>query len=339
MAEKEYEQEFKFPDEQDAEAEAVTKNEAAEDQSDELEIEVEDDTPEEDRGKRPMRTPPEEVTEDELSSYDEKVQARIKKFTKGYHDERRAKESALRERLAAEQLARQLFEENKKLQEQLATGSQAYIEQHKSAAEQELAIAERKYKEAYEAGDAEAIISAQKDLARATVKIDRAQELKPVTVQERKFELPSESQEQQAQPNVTPRLQKWLEANQEWWGKDDEMTAAAMGLDKKLQREYGSDYVGTEEYFRTIDATMRKRFPEHFGSQEDDAPTKKASEPAEEEETPRRAQKPAAVVAPATRSTPPKRIRLKASEVSIAKKLGIPLELYAKKVAELNGDQ
>jgi hypothetical protein len=337
MAKKEYEDDYKFPDEQVAE-EAEAKA-AAEDSSDEFEIEVEDDTPEADRDKRPMRNAPEEVPEDELSTYDEKVQSRIKKFTKGYHDERRAKEAAFRERQAAEELARQLYEENKKLQEQLATGSQAYIEQHKTAAESELAMAERKYKEAYEAGDADAIVTAQRELARATMKIERAQELKPVQVQERKFELPSERQQAQTQPNVTPRLQQWLEDNGDWWGKDDEMTAAAMGLDKKLQREYGSDYVGTEEYFRTIDATMRKRFPEHFGSQEDDAPKTKASEPAEEEEPPRRAQKPATVVAPATRSTPPKRVRLKESQVSIAKRLGIPLELYAKKVAELNGDQ
>jgi len=104
------------------------------------------------------------------------------------------------------------------------------------------------------------------------------------------------------------------------------MTSAAMGLDRKLQREYGPDYIGTEDYFRTIDRTMRKRFPEHFGSDD---------EPAKEEEPPRRAAKPASVVAPAARSTPPNRIKLKASEAAIAKRLGVPIELYAKQVAQL----
>ena len=112
----------------------------------------------------------------------------------------------------------------------------------------------------------------------------------------------------------------------------------AMGLDKKLAKEYGSDYVGSEEYFRTIDKTMRKRFPEHFESEQshedDETPPRKTSEPAEEE-TPRRATKPATVVAPASRSTPPNRIRLKASEAAIARRLGVPIEQYAKQVALL----
>jgi hypothetical protein len=112
----------------------------------------------------------------------------------------------------------------------------------------------------------------------------------------------------------------------------------AMGLDKKLAKEYGANYVGTEEYFQTIDKTMRKRFPEHFESEQsyedDETPPRKTSEPAEEE-TPRRATKPATVVAPASRSTPPNRIRLKASEAAIARRLGVPIEQYAKQVALL----
>ena len=119
------------------------------------------------------------------------------------------------------------------------------------------------------------------------------------------------------------------------------MTASAMGLDKKLQREYGADYIGSDEYFKTIDRTMRKRFPEFFSEdrsdeEEVDQPPKKRSEPAYEgDEPPRRAAKPAAVVAPASRSTPPNRIRLKASEAAIARRLGVPLEEYAKQVAQL----
>ena len=111
------------------------------------------------------------------------------------------------------------------------------------------------------------------------------------------------------------------------------MTLAAMGIDKKLQREYGADYVGTEEYFRTIDKTMRKRFPEFFAetqSQEDDEPPqKKRAEPADEGTPPRRASKPATVVAPASRSTPPSRVRLKASQAAIARRLGVPSEGHA----------
>jgi hypothetical protein len=307
---------------------------AAEDEK--FEVEIEDDTPPEDRRRKPMKEPVEDPTEDELSSYDEKVQARIKKFTRGYHDERRAKEEAFREREAAEAFAKQVFEENKRLQQQLSTGSKAFIEQSQSSADMELANAKKKYKEAYEAGDVDSIADAQAEIAHATLKLDKAQGLKPIEVEDREF-TPAKSDA----PQLNPRTQKWVKSNSDWWGVDEEMTMAAMGLDKKLAKEYGADYVGTEEYFRTIDKTMRKRFPEHFEdaeSYEEDTPPpkKRVSEPVDEDdEPPRRAQKFTSVVAPASRSTPPNRIKLKASEAAIARRLGVPIEEYAKQVAQL----
>lgn len=321
---------YKFPDEQEEKG-------SAEEQK--LEVEIEDDTPEQDRGRKPMKEPVEEPSEDELASYDEKVQARIKKFTRGYHDERRAKEQAQREREAAEAFARQVFEENKKLKEQLSTGSKTLIETSKSAAEAELLAAKERYKKAYESADPDAIVQAQEEIAKATVKLDRAGTMKPIEMDEDKeFKVPA--REEPEAPRVDRRTQKWLDTNSDWFGKDDEMTMAAMGLDKKLQREYGADYVGTKEYFETIDKTMRKRFPEFFAEdsqsdEDDEPPRRKKAEPADEDETPRRASKPATVVAPASRSTPPSRVRLKASEAAIARRLGVPLELYAKQVAEL----
>jgi hypothetical protein len=323
-----FKDEFEFPDEKEA------KKAAAEDAK--FEVEIEDDTPPEDRGRK-AAPPPEDPTEDELSSYDEKVQARIKKFTRGYHDERRAKEEALRERQAAEAYAKQVYEENKRLQQQLATGSQAYIEQSKSTADIELSTAKKAYKDAIEAGDIDAQADAQADIARAMLKIEKAQNMKPIEVEEKDDFKPAQTV-QDDQPKLSPRTQKWINANSDWWGVDEEMTMTAMGLDKKLAKEYGSDYVGSEEYFRTIDKTMRKRFPEHFESEQsyedDETPPKKTSEPAEEE-TPRRATKPATVVASASRSTPPNRIKLKASEAAIARRLGVPIEQYAKQVALL----
>ena len=242
----------------------------------------------------------------------------------------------MRERQAAEAYAKQILEENKRLQQQLATGSQAYIEQSKSTAEIELGAAKKKYKEAYEAGDVDALADAQAEIARATLKVEKAQGLKPIEVEEKDDFKPAA--EESAQPKLAPRTQKWIETNSDWYGVDDEMTMTALGLDKKLARQYGPDYVGTKEYFDTIDKTMRKRFPEHFedaqSHEEDEDPPKRSSEPADEE-TPRRATKPANVVAPASRSTPPNRVRLKASEAAIARRLGVPLEQYAKQVALL----
>jgi len=319
-------EEFEFPDEKEAKQ---LKAQAEE----KFEIEIEDDTPVEDRGRKPAPKPPEEVTDDELNSYDEKVQARIKKFTRGYHDERRAKEEALREREAAELFAKQVFEENKRLQQRLASGSHEYIETSKSAAQLELDAAKKKYKEAYESADSDALADAQAELTRATLKIDRAAALKPIEVEEKQEYTPAK----QTSPKPNQRTQQWFENNSEWFGIDDEMTMAAVGLDKKLQREYGADYIGSDDYFKTVDKTMRKRFPEYFGAQsneEDEEPQRKTSEP-DEDESPRRATKPASVVAPATRSTPPNRVKLKASEVALARKLGVPIELYAKQVAEL----
>lgn len=327
MATQRFEEEaYEFPDEKEAKAAKAAAK-------DKFEIEIEDDTPPEDRGRKPMKEPVEDPTDDELSSYDEKVQARIKKFTRGYHDERRAKEEALREREAAEAYAKQVYEENKRLQQQLAYGSKAFIEQSQTSAEVELANAKKSYKEAYETGDVDALAEAQATIAKATLKMDKASGMKPIEVDEKEFEAPAKQQA----PKLTPRTQKWVQSNNDWWGVDDEMTMTAMGIDRRLQKEYGAEYVGTEEYFKTIDKTMRKRFPEHFNSdqsyEEDDSSTRK-SEP-DEDDTPRRATKITSPVAPATRSTPPNRIKLKASEAAIARRLGVPLEEYAKQVAQL----
>lgn len=330
--------EFEFPDEKQEKLEAAD--------SEELKIEIEDDTPEEDRGKKPSKKPIDEVTDDELEQYSKSAKDRIKRFTRGYHDERRAKEEALRERQAAEAYARQLYEENQRLQKQLSTGSKAFIEQSKTAAEAKLLAAEEKYRKAYESADTEAIIAAQKDIARATVEMEQTQRLRPIEEpEERQYQAPAPA-EAQTTP-LQERTQNWVEENKDWFGKNEKMTQTAMALDRKLKRMYGEDYLGTAHYFKVIDRSMRKQFPEFFGSdEENEAPLKRTSKPArktvkakveteiETEATPpSRAKKPAVVVAPATRSTPPNRIRLKASEVALAKRLGVPLELYAKQKA------
>jgi len=329
MAQAEFKgEDFEFPDEKEAKGKPVD----TEDES--FDVEIEDDTPKKDRGRKPDDTPPEDPTEDELASYDEKVQSRLKKFTRGYHDERRAKEEALREREAAEKLAKQLWEQNRKLQEQVALGSRAYIEQSKSSAEMEFENAKKRYKEAYESGDSDAVVEAQAEVAKATLNLDKVQNMRPLQPEENDVQTQQRSTNQ---PNVSQRDQRWMQSNT-WFGTDPEMTASALGLHQKLAREHGTDFVGSDEYYKRVDATMRRRFPEYFEdiqSDEDDAPSKKVSEPAYEDEPPRRATRPATVVAPASRSTPPNRVKLKASEAAIARRLGVPIELYAKQVAQL----
>ncbi len=332
MAQTEFKDDFKFPHEVDEEAKGKPVDTEEDDGG--FEVEIENDTPRRDRGRKPDETPPEDPTEDELSEYDEKVQLRLKKFTRGYHDERRAKEEALREREAAEKLAKQLWDQNRKLQEQVSLGSRAYIEQSKSSAEMEFENAKKKYKEAYESGDSDAVVDAQAEVSRATLNLDKVQNMRPLQVEENDVQTQQRSTNQ---PFVTPKDQSWMQKNT-WFGTDPEMTASALGLHQKLAKEHGAGFVGSDDYYKRVDATMRRRFPEYYEdtqSYEDDAPSKKASEPAYEDEPPRRATKPATVVAPASRSTPPNRIRLKASEAAIARRLGVPLEEYAKQVAQL----
>ena len=329
MAQTEFKDDFKFPHEDE---EAKGKPEVEDDGS--FDVEIEDDTPRRDRGRKPDDSPPEDPTEDELATYDEKVQSRLKKFTRGYHDERRAKEEALREREAAENMTKQLWQQNRKLQEQVSLGSRAYIEQSKSSAEMEFENAKKKYKEAYESGDSDAVVDAQAEVSRATLNLDKVQNMRPLQAEENNVQIQQRSTNQ---PSVTPKDESWMQKNT-WFGTDPEMTASALGLHQKLAKDHGANFVGSDDYYKRVDATMRRRFPEYYDgaqSYEDDAPSKKASEPVYEDEPPRRATKPANVVAPASRSTPPNRIRLKASEAAIARRLGVPLEEYAKQVAQL----
>ena len=325
---------FEFPDEVAAREEKEVQVKAQPES--EVDIEIVDDTPEKDKGREPMQADPLAKDEDdELLTYDKKVQKRIKKLTKGYHDIRREKEEADKQREEAIRVAKFLVEENKRIQATLHEGSKIYIEQGKGAAEAELAIAKKAYKEAYEAGDSDALVEAQLAISEATLKLDRAKTMQPIEPKEQEYNIPEVQPEAPAQDK---KLQKWLSKN-EWYGGDtpeeDEMTGLAITIHNRLAREKGEKYVGTDEYYEKISDTIRKRFPDYFGADEE-------SEVQEEVKTPvkTRAKPAAAVVAPATRSVAPKKVQLTPTQVQIAKRLGVPLELYAKKVAEqMNGDR
>jgi hypothetical protein len=329
----EFMEEFKFPDELEQEKKVTQEAEDAANVAEpESEIEIVDDTPAEDRGRQPGEAP-EEIPEAKLSKYDESIQARMKKFTKGYHDERRAKEAAERERDEAIRAAKIMAEEAKRLQTQLEEGTKVFIDQGKSAAQAKLEAAKRAFKDAYEAGDSDLLADAQARISQATIEIEKADAIKPLQTKEFDVQIPSYDVQEQQQPQVDPRTAKWLDENP-WYGDDDEMSASALGLHKKLEKQFGKQYIGSEEYFKNIDDTMKRRFPEYFGSEVKE-------ESSEEEEKPQPRAKPASnVVAPATRSTAPSKVKLTKSQVAIAKKLGVPLELYAKKVAEqMKGNQ
>jgi len=303
---------FKFPDEMVVEAPSKEKPE-----EEKLEIEVVDDTPPEDQGRPPMKEPPAEVTDDELAQYSEGVKKRIQHFSKGYHEERRAKESALREREEAIRIAQQLAEENKKLQGSLGQGQAALLEQAKKVVANELEDAKRSYKEAYESGDSDRLVEAQEALTAAKIKAERVANFKPSALQQPQTDVQSAPRTVQSNqtPQVDSKARAWQEANP-WFGSNDEMTAVALAVHKKLV-ESGVDPT-SDEYYTRINGRIKQLFPD--SEQDAEPPAKKVAKQS--------------VVAPATRSTAPKKIVLTQSQVSIAKRLGVPLELYAKQVAE-----
>ena len=290
----------------------------------ELFIEEEDDTPPEDRGKEPL---PEdivkEIEEDTLEGYSERVKQRMAQLKKMHHDERREKEKAERERQEAVTYAQKVADQNKKLQTTLSTGEEDYIKTLVSASETELKIAKRDYKEAYESGDTEKIVEAQGAMNSAQMKLAQASGLKPQYTASQEVENSVESNQQQVQPQVAKpdaKAQAWQETNT-WFGKDEEMTSLALGVHEKLVRSGLSPT--SDEYYRRIDETMQKRFPENFGDNS-----------LEPEEKPAQ-RKPSNVVAPATRSTAPKKVRLSKTQVAFAKKLKLTPEQYAREMIKL----
>ena len=303
-----------FMEDFEVETETETEVEAEKDAPD---IEVVDDTPEEDRGREPM---PKEIVEeleaDELDEYSDKVKTRLKQMKKVWHDERREKERVLREQKEAVAATQKLLEENRRLKQTLSRGEQDLLETYRKAAEYEQEAAKRAYREAYEAGDTDKVIEAQELLSNAAYKMQQINNYRPTLQQP---EETVESPQQVQRPQLDQKTIAWQERNT-WWGTDDEMTASALGLHQKLVRERGPQYAGTDEYWDAIDKTMRRRFPEYFGG---------------ELETETRAAKPASVVAPASRSRSPKKIVLKHSQLAIAKKLGLTPEQYARELMKV----
>ena len=289
-----------------------------------IEIEVEDDTPKEDRGRNPSQPEfVESLENDELDEYSEAAKQKIAGFRKIYHDERRAKDEADRERQEAIDFAKKLLEENKALKGKVSHTESFAVDSIKTGAEQELEMAKKLYREAYEAGDADKLVDAQEKMTTARIKMDRAQsasedikQRRALQERENEVQIPQQSQK----PVRDSKAVSWQERNS-WFGQDDEMTSLALGLHEKLVKQNGMAYATTDEYYKRIDETMRKRFPENFEDVEDDKTTART--------------KPSTVVAPASRSTSSKTVRLKTSQLSIAKKLGLTPEQYARELNKM----
>lgn len=315
--------EFKFPDEVEQEAPA----EKAEKEP-EFEIQVEDDTPPEDRGRKPLpKEVVDELEKDDLEEYSEKVKKRLSQMKKVWHDERREKERAFREKEEALRFAQIREQEIRQLKQRLGNGEKAYVQEVTKAANNELVMAKERLKQAYEAGDAGAITEAQEALTEAKFKIKQYENFQPSLQEEESGVQQTQQYQVQAtpQPAIDPKAEAWKEKNS-WFGADEEMTALALGLHEKLVRS-GVD-PRSDEYYDRVNATMRKRFPDYF--EEEQPQTKQEEKPART--------KPANVVAPVTRSSGPRQIRLTPTQVALAKKLGLSNEQYARELMKLESN-
>jgi len=306
---------FKFPDETEDKKVSVEVVDAPD-----VEVEIVDDTPAADRNREPLpKEIVEELEKDDLEEYSDKVKKRLGQMKKVWHDERRAKESATREREEALKFAHLREQENKELKQRLGAGEKMFVDEVTKSATTEVTTAKDKLKLAYQEGDAGAIADAQEELTDAKIKLREYQSFKP-TLQETKDSVERVSEQVQARPQADEKAEKWRQKNT-WFGADEEMTALALGLHEKLVRS-GVD-PRSDDYYHRVDENMKKRFPENF--EEEPIQTEAVDKP----------RKAATVVAPATRSTAPTKVRLTPTAAALAKKMGITPEAYAKEMIKL----
>jgi hypothetical protein len=244
--------------------------------------------------------------------------AQLKKV---YHDERRAKESADREREEAIRFAKSIADENRKLKTTLSSGEEDYLKVMKDSQEKDLAAAKREYREAYDSGDTDQIVEAQARMNEAQYKLSQVQTLKPQynTVQEATDSVDFKQNTPQPKAPVPDAKAKAWQDDNPWFGKDTEMTSLALGVHENLVRNGVNPT--SDEYYRSINSTMQKRFPEKFGDN-----SLEQVKPAQ--------RKPSNVVAPATRSTAPKKVRLTKTQIALAKKFKLTPEQYARELVK-----
>lgn len=318
MAEVNYKDD-EFPNDEEVFVVGSNKDKAKED----VEIEVVDDTPEPDRDRAPLKAEAkeEEGQEEEMDKYSESVQKRMNQLTHRYHDERRAREAIERQNQEAIQIAQAVLAENERLQKAYQEGSQDYLKQVQYKIEYAQKLADDKFRKAYEAGDTEGLLEAQKlrdDIALERARLENINFAVPPqnalqNEQQSVYNPPTVEPKRPQAPQRDERAEDWAAKNP-WFGADEEMTSLAYGLHSKLVKS-GIDPT-SDEYYATIDKRMRDVFPDYFGKTKEKP---KVSSP----------------VAPAGRTAAGKKMTLTATQVALAKKLGVSLEQYAKHVAKL----
>jgi hypothetical protein len=304
---------YKFPDEiEDTSVEVTTESD--------VEVEIVDDTPAQDKGRKPLDRDVADPTDEEIESYSDNVKKRIKDLTHARHDERRAKESLMREKEELERLAQHMMAENNRLKQTVNTGTEQYVASVKQIVDSEVDKARRALKEAQESFDNEAIAAASEALMDAKMRAENVKNYRPTPLQVDETVVQTR-QQQDKTPQVDEKTLRWQAKNQ-WFGADgfEEHTSFALGLHQKLVNS-GLD-PRSDEYFERIDSRMKSTFPDVFGNE--DRPKSGDG-----------SRRPASVVAPATRSTGARKVQLTPTQVALAKKYGLTPQQYAVEVAKL----
>ena len=282
----------------------------------EIEVEIIDDTP---------RQPVKADDDDELSSYGEKVRKRINKVRYEQHEAERQRDSAERLREEAVRYAQQVSAENQNMKSLIERGESALVSQIKEKSKISIERARSLYKEAYEQGDPEKIVDAQERLQSAQAEFREAEKHEQVLQNRPKPVQPPQQAPVQAQrevPQPHPKALEWTKRNP-WFGPTGNraMTALAYGIHEKLIREDGVA-PDSDEYYEKIDTEMRHRFSDYFeaeGAENAPAPAQRT---------------PSVVVAPSNRNNGARqrKIQLTATQVSLAKRIGLTTEQYARSV-------
>jgi len=299
-----------------------------------VDVEVIDDRPPEDRrppAKEAKVSPKETESDDELEGYSEKVKKRINKLRYQQHEERRQREEAERLREEAIRVAQQYAEQSKQYHQIIQEGEQYLVHQIRERASMAVDKAKNSYRQAYEEGNTDKIIEAQEELINAQSEYKSA-DYQLNQLQQRPQQAPEQFQpapQPQPQaapkpPQPSPKAVMWAEQNQ-WFGQEEDMTALAYGVHKRLVEKEGYD-PNSNEYFDEIDRAVRSRFPEYFG--EEDSGSDRSSQDERSSSTSR---SPSVVVAPSSRNNgaKPRKVRLSRTQLALAKRLGLTAEQYA----------
>ena len=259
--------------------------------------------------------------DEEILNVDKGVQKRIDQLTAKHHEERRQKEQAAKLRDEAIKYAQQIKSENDRLNQLVNDGQQYLGKQAEERAEFAKQAAQQKYKEAYEQGNTEEMVAAQEALTRATMDAASAEQFN-ARIPEEEFVPQQQEQfvpQQQVPPRPDDKAISWQAKNQ-WFGNDPEMTSFAYGVHEKLVREENID-PASDEYYERIDSRMKSVFPDFFGSEEKEAVSSNSQ---------------SSVIAPATRNNgaKPRKVQLTATQVALAKRLGVTPEQYANQLVK-----